>query len=78
MKKGKKAMKNLRTLSNEQLNVLRLINEALGMIMNEEDDSKIVKYLSTINSLVNANNRTPIFAVLSLGLMSLNPPADNK
>nr|DAP64321.1 MAG TPA: hypothetical protein [Caudoviricetes sp.] len=71
-------MKNLRTLSNEQLNVLRLINEALGMIMNEEDDSKIVKHLSTINSLVNANNRTPIFAVLSLGLMSLNQPADNK
>lgn len=71
-------MKNLRTLSNEQLNVLRLINEALGMIMNEEDDSKIVKHLSTINSLVNANNRTPIFAVLSLGLMSLNPSADNK
>lgn len=71
-------MKNLRTLSNEQLNVLRLINEALGMIMNEEDDSKIVKHLSTINSLVNANNRTPIFAVLSLGLMSLNPPEDNK
>ena len=71
-------MKNLRTLSNEQLNVLRLINEALGMIMCEEDDSKIVKHLSTINSLVNANNRTPIFAVLSLGLMSLNPPADNK
>ena len=71
-------MKNLRTLSNEQLNVFRLINEALGMIMNEEDDSKIVKHLSTINSLVNANNRTPIFAVLSLGLMSLNPPADNK
>lgn len=71
-------MKNLRTLSNEQLNVLRLINEALGMIMNEEDDSKIVKHLSTINSLVNANNRTPIFAVLSLGLMSLNPQADNK
>lgn len=71
-------MKNLRTLSNEQLNVLRLINEALGMIMNEEDDSKIVKHLSTINSLVNANNRTPIFAVLYLGLMSLNPPADNK
>ena len=71
-------MKNLRTLSNEQLNVLRLINEALGMIMNEEDDSKIVKHLSTINSLVNANNRTPIFAVLSLGLMSLNTPADNK
>lgn len=71
-------MKNLRTLSNEQLNVLRLINEALGMIMNEEDDSKIVKHLSTINSLVNANNRTPIFAVLSLGLISLNPPASNK
>lgn len=71
-------MKNLRTLSNEQLNVLRLINEALGMIMNEEDDSKIIKHLSTINSLVNANNRTPIFAVLSLGLMSLNPSADNK
>lgn len=71
-------MKNLRTLNNEQLNVLRLINEALGMIMNEEDDSKIVKHLSTINSLVNANNRTPIFAVLSLGLMSLNPSADNK
>ena len=71
-------MKNLRTLSNEQLNVLRLINEALGMIMSEEDDSKIVKHLSTINSLVNANNRTPIFAVLSLGLMSLTPPADNK
>lgn len=71
-------MKNLRTLSNEQLNVLRLINEALGMIMNEEDDSKIVKHLSTINSLVNASNRTPIFAVLSLGLMSLNPPTDNK
>lgn len=71
-------MKNLRTLSNEQLNVLRLINEALGMIMSEEDDSKIVKHLSTINSLVNANNRTPIFAVLSLGLMSLNPPEDNK
>lgn len=71
-------MKNLRTLSNEQLNVLRLINEALGMIMSEEDDSKIVKHLSTINSLVNANNRTPIFAVLSLGLMSLNQPADNK
>lgn len=71
-------MKNLRTLSNEQLNVLRLINEALGMIMNEEDDSKIVKHLSTINSLVNANNRTPIFAVLSLGLMSLNPNKDNK
>lgn len=71
-------MKNLRTLSNEQLNVLRLINEALGMIMNEEDDSKIVKHLSTINSLVNANNRTPIFAVLSLGLMSLNQPTDNK
>lgn len=71
-------MKNLRTLSNEQLNVLRLINEALGMIMNEEDDSKIVKHLSTINSLVNANNRTPIFAVLSLGLMSLNPTKDNK
>lgn len=71
-------MKNLRTLSNEQLNVLRLINEALGMIMNEEDDSKIVKHLSTINSLVNANNRTPIFAVLSLGLMSLNPTKNNK
>lgn len=71
-------MKNLRTLSNEQLNVLRLINEALGMIMSEEDESKIVKHLSTINSLVNANNRTPIFAVLSLGLMSLNPPTDNK
>ena len=71
-------MKNLRTLSNEQLNVLRLINEALGMIMSEEDDSKIVKHLSTINSLVNANNRTPIFAVLSLGLMSLNPTKDNK
>lgn len=71
-------MKNLRTLSNEQLNVLRLINEALGMIMNEEDDSKIIKHLSTINSLVNANNRTPIFAVLSLGLMSLNPNKDNK
>lgn len=71
-------MKNLRTLSNEQLNVLRLINEALGMIMSEEDDSKIVKHLSTINSLVNANNRTPIFAVLSLGLMSLNPNKDNK
>lgn len=71
-------MKNLRTLSNEQLNVLRLINEALGMIMNEEDDSKIVKHLSTINSLVNANNRTPIFAVLYLGLMSLNQPTDNK
>lgn len=71
-------MKNLRTLSNEQLNVLRLINEDLGMIMSEEDDSKIVKHLSTINSLVNANNRTPIFAVLSLGLMSLNAPADNK
>lgn len=78
MKKGEKEMKNLRTLNNEQLNVLRLINEALGMIMSEEDDSKIVKHLSTINSLVNANNRTPIFAVLSLGLMSLNPPADNK
>lgn len=71
-------MKNLRTLSNEQLNVLRLINEALGMIMSEEDDSKIVKHLSTINSLVNANNRTPIFAVLSLGLMSLNTKKDNK
>lgn len=71
-------MKNLRTLSNEQLNVLRLINEALGVIMNEEDDSKIVKHLSTINSLVNANNRTPIFAVLSLGLMSLNPTKNNK
>lgn len=71
-------MKNLRTLSNEQLNVLRLINEALGLIMTEDDDSKIVKHLSTINSLVNANNRTPIFAVLSLGLMSLNPSADNK